>query len=147
MILLGYSFYDLFKEKHQFLFDHWGWALLSRVNIRMGNHPCVPVFYAWGSQFAVWQTTFCILHLRLPPLRSHVVWVYVDLNLTSVFYSGNPGFPAPPKIHFQSKTSAVWVLCSWIIHDRLTTAWGAFHIYSADPLELRPSQFSPKGCK
>ena len=115
-------------------------VLLSRLNIRMGNHPCVPVLYAKS----VWR---CILHLRLPPLRSHVGSVYVDLNLTWVFFSGYPGFPAPPKIDFQSKTPGVLVLCSMIIHDPLMTAWGAFHFHSAAPFELRPSQFSLNGCK
>ena len=42
----------------------------------------------------------------------------------------------------QVKKHLAWLLCSGIIHGGFAAAIGASHVYSADPVELRPSQFS-----
>ena len=40
---------------------------------------------------------------------------------------------------YPSKKHLARLLCSAIIHDHLAAARGAFHMHSADPVELRPS--------
>ena len=40
---------------------------------------------------------------------------------------------------YPSQKHLAWLLCSGIIHDCLAAARGAFHMHSADPVELRPS--------
>jgi len=40
---------------------------------------------------------------------------------------------------YPSHKHLAWLLCSGIIGDRLAVARGAFHMHSADPVELRPS--------
>ena len=40
---------------------------------------------------------------------------------------------------YPSQKHLAWLLCSGIIHDRLAAARGAFHMLSADLVELRPS--------
>ena len=39
---------------------------------------------------------------------------------------------------YPSQKYLAWLLCSGIIHDHLAAARGAFHMHSADPIELRP---------
>ena len=41
----------------------------------------------------------------------------------------------------------VWLLCSGIIHARFAAAIGAPNVHSADPVELRPSQFSHRAAR
>ena len=43
---------------------------------------------------------------------------------------------------YPSQKHLAWLLCSGIIHGCLAAARGAFHMHSADPVELRPSQCS-----
>ena len=43
---------------------------------------------------------------------------------------------------YPSQKHLAWLLCSGMIHDCLAAAIGTFHMHSADPVELRPSQFS-----
>ena len=43
---------------------------------------------------------------------------------------------------YKSQKHLAWLLCSGIIDGRLAAARSAFHMHSADPVELRPLQFS-----
>ena len=43
---------------------------------------------------------------------------------------------------YTSQKHLAWLLCSEIIYGRLAAARRAFHMHSADPVELRPLQFS-----
>ena len=68
-------------------------------------------------------------------------WAEFQLILT---WLESPRFSSLPKIDSQSKTSDL-VLCSGIMHDRLATAWGAFHMLSADPVCAAPFVIQPSG--
>ena len=50
---------------------------VGQVDVRMGNHPGVPVLYAWGSQVSI------VFYISTSHLRDHM-WAEfsVDLNLT-----------------------------------------------------------------
>ena len=82
-----------------------------------------------------------MLHFCLPPLQSYVGWVSINLNLTG-FSSGTPVFH-PLQNLLPVKTSGLGAM----LWDRAwpfsSSHWGTFHMHLADPVELRPSQFSP----
>jgi len=83
----------------------------------------------------------CMLHFCLPPLQSYAGWVSINLNLTG-FSSGTPVF-LPLQNLLPVKTSGLGAMLwdrAWPFSG---SHWGTFHMHLADPVELRPSQFSP----
>ena len=83
-------------------------VLLSRVNIRMGNHPCVPVLYAWGSQFGVAFYVYASLLCD----RTWVQFMSISTWL-QCFSPGTLVFLPLQKSTFSQKHLVFWYCALW----------------------------------
>ena len=86
----------------------------------------------------------CVLRIRTISRRSRLTTLGVNncgtlKNPLTIRKEKGTEFPVLWSGLYPSQKHLAWLLCSGLIHGRLAAARGAFHMYSADPVELRPS--------
>ena len=123
------------------------------------SHFIIEVKSCWAGFVSGWVTI--LVFLCCMPGEGRLVLCFTLAPPTSAIVCGLSFSQSHPDMGFflrvlwffslskstPSQKHLACVLCSGIIDDHLVAARGAFDMHLADPVELHPSQFSPRGHK
>ena len=103
----------------------------------MGNHPGVPVLYM------PWEVRLALCSTLAPPTSAIVRGLTFSRSQPDLrAFLGVLRFSSPSKVNSHSKKSGSDAVPRDHTRPSGGSHSGAFHMHSADPVELRPSQFS-----